>query len=160
MLCSGEMLTLMLIGVMALQATTYTVPKREFRSAWVATVWCLDWPETQAYGTNAEQKQKAQLNRMLDSLKNNNFNAINFQVRSMCDAMYESSYEPWSSYLTGTRGQVPTWDPLAYAVEACHQRGMECHAWIITGKIYSFFQTAPAFRCFFVCTYFVVIQSV
>ena len=67
---------------------------------------------------------------MLDSLKNNNFNAINFQVRSMCDAMYESSYEPWSSYLTGTRGQVPTWDPLAYAVEACHQRGMECHAWI------------------------------
>ena len=120
---------LMFLGLAA-QAATYTVPKHEFRSAWVATVWCLDWPETQAYGTNAELKQKAQLDRMLDSLKNNNFNAINFQVRSMCDAMYESSYEPWSSYLTGTRGQVPTWDPLAYAVEGCHQRGMECHAWI------------------------------
>ena len=124
------MLALLLMASMAAQAVTYTVPKREFRSAWVATVWCLDWPETQAYGTNAEQKQKAQLDRMIDSLKNNNFNAINFQVRSMCDAMYESSYEPWSSYLTGTRGQVPTWDPLAYAVEACHQRGMECHAWV------------------------------
>jgi len=119
----------LMIGMMA-QAATGNTPKREFRSAWVATVWCLDWPETQAYGTNAEVKQKAQLNRMLDSLKNNNFNAINFQVRSMCDAMYESSYEPWSSYLTGTRGQVPTWDPLAYAVEQCHLRGMECHAWI------------------------------
>ena len=106
------------IGLAAQAASyIYTVPKHEFRSAWVATVWCLDWPETQAYGANAEAKQKAQLNRMLDSLKNNNFNAINFQVRSMCDAMYESSYEPWSSYLTGTRGQVPTWDPLAYAVE-------------------------------------------
>ena len=122
---------LLTLGLAARAAShNYTVPKREFRSAWVATVWCLDWPETQAYGTNAEAKQKAQLDRMLDSLKNNNFNAINFQVRSMCDAMYESSYEPWSSYLTGTRGQVPTWDPLAYAVEACHQRGMECHAWI------------------------------
>ena len=121
---------MLMAGTMALQAATFTVPKREFRSAWVATVWCLDWPETQAYGTNAETKQKQQLNRMLDSLKSNNFNAINFQVRSMCDAMYESSYEPWSSYLTGTRGQVPTWDPLAYAVEACHQRGMECHAWV------------------------------
>lgn len=119
----------LMVGMMA-QAATGNTPKREFRSAWVATVWCLDWPETQAYGTNAEVKQKAQLNRMLDSLKNNNFNAINFQVRSMCDAMYESSYEPWSSYLTGTRGQVPTWDPLAYAVEQCHLRGMECHAWI------------------------------
>lgn len=124
------LLALLTMVGMAAQAVTYTAPKREFRSAWVATVWCLDWPETQAYGNNAEQKQKAQLNRMLDSLKNNNFNAINFQVRSMCDAMYESSYEPWSSYLTGTRGQVPTWDPLAYAVEECHKRGMECHAWI------------------------------
>ena len=102
---------LLTLGLAARAAShNYTVPKREFRSAWVATVWCLDWPETQAYGTNAEAKQKAQLDRMLDSLKNNNFNAINFQVRSMCDAMYESSYEPWSSYLTGTRGQVPTWD--------------------------------------------------
>lgn len=124
------LLPLALISAMTMQAATYTVPKREFRSAWVATVWCLDWPETQAWGTNAELKQKQQLDRMLDSLKNNNFNAINFQVRSMCDAMYESSYEPWSSYLTGSRGQVPTWDPLAYAVEACHRRGMECHAWV------------------------------
>ena len=129
--CLNLLLAMMLLGTAALQAATaYTTPKREFRSAWVATVWCLDWPETQAYGTVAEQKQKEQLNRMLDSLKNNNFNAINFQVRSMCDAFYESSYEPWSSYLTGTRGQVPTYDPLAYAVEQCHKRGMECHAWV------------------------------
>ena len=124
------LLALVLMACLGARAVTYTAPKHEFRSAWVATVWCLDWPETQAYGTNAENKQKQQLLRMLDSLKVNNFNAINFQVRSMCDAMYESSYEPWSSYLTGTRGQVPTWDPLAFAVEECHKRGMECHAWV------------------------------
>ena len=57
-------------------------------------------------------------------------NAVCIQVRSMCDAMYQSSYEPWSSYLTGTRGTNPGWDPLAFAVEECHKRGIECHAWV------------------------------
>ena len=101
-------------------------PKRELRSAWVSTVWGIDWPKQ---GAPAE-RQKAELVRMLDSLKNNNFNAINLQVRSMSDAFYQSSYEPWSSYLTGTRGKHPGYDPLAFAVSECHKRGMEIHAWI------------------------------
>ena len=72
----------------------------------------------------------AQMDRLLDSLQVNRFNAVNFQVRSMCDAMYQSSIEPWSSYLTGTRGADPGFDPLQYVVEGCHKRGMECHAWV------------------------------
>ena len=111
-------------------ADTQATPHREFRSAWVATVWALDWPETIGSGANTMAKQKASIDRMLDSLHRCNFNAVNFQVRSMCDAMYQSSYEPWSSYLTGTRGLNPGWDPLEYVVEACHARGMECHAWV------------------------------
>lgn len=71
-----------------------------------------------------------EMDRLLDSLQVNNFNAVNFQVRSMCDAMYQSSLEPWSSYLTGHRGQDPGFDPLQYVVEGCHKRGMECHAWV------------------------------
>ena len=110
--------------------TAFSTPKREFRSAWVATVWRLDWPNSPGYTEPAVRAQKGDIDRMLDSLKNNNFNAINFQVRSMCDAMYRSSYEPWSSYLTETRGLDPGWDPLEYVVEACHKRGMECHAWV------------------------------
>lgn len=104
--------------------------KREVRSAWVATVWALDWPQTT--GTSAAQQaaQKNELITMLNNLKNNGFNAVYFQVRSMCDAMYRSSYEPWSSYLTGNRGADPGWDPLEFAVEECHKRGMECHAWV------------------------------
>ena len=66
----------------------------------------------------------------LDRLKSDNFNTVYFQVRSMCDAMYRSSYEPWSSYLVGTRGKDPGWDPLAFVVEECHKRGLECHAWV------------------------------
>ena len=108
------------------QSWAYGIPKREFRSAWIATVWGLDWP-TQGAGAT---RQMAQMDRLLDSLKVNNFNAVNFQVRSMCDAMYQSSIEPWSSYLTGTRGADPGFDPLQYVVDGCHKRGMECHAWV------------------------------
>ena len=116
----------LLLSGMMVQAWAYGMPKREFRSAWIATVWCLDWPSQGAGAT----KQKQQMDRLLDSLQVNNFNAVNFQVRSMCDAMYRSSLEPWSSYLTGTRGQDPGFDPLQYVVEGCHKRGMECHAWV------------------------------
>lgn len=104
----------------------YGMPKREFRSAWIATVWGLDWPSQGAGAT----KQMQQMDRLLDSLQVNRFNAVNFQVRSMCDAMYQSSLEPWSSFLTGHRGQDPGFDPLQYVVEGCHKRGMECHAWV------------------------------
>ena len=119
------MAVLLLSGMMT-QAMGWSQPKREFRSAWIATVWGLDWP---SQGAGAA-KQKAQMDRLLDSLQVNNFNAVNFQVRSMCDAMYQSSIEPWSSYLTGTRGADPGFDPLQYVVEGCHKRGMECHAWV------------------------------
>ncbi len=118
-------LGLLLSGQLA-QSWAYGIPKREFRSAWIATVWCLDWP---SQGAGAA-KQMAQMDRLLDSLQVNHFNAVNFQVRSMCDAMYKSSLEPWSSYLTGTRGADPGFDPLQYVVEGCHKRGMECHAWV------------------------------
>ena len=100
--------------------------KREVRSVWMATVWALDWPSS----TSSTTAQKNEMVKSLDVLQKNNFNAVYFQVRTMSDAFYKSSYEPWSSYLTGTRGKDPGWDPLAFVVEECHKRGMECHAWV------------------------------
>lgn len=100
--------------------------KREVRSVWMATVWALDWPSS----TSSTTAQKNEMVKYFDVLQKNNFNAVYFQVRTMSDAFYKSSYEPWSSYLTGTRGKDPGWDPLAFVVEECHKRGMECHAWV------------------------------
>lgn len=102
-------------------------PKLEMRSAWVATVWALDWPSSMGSSMEA---QKADMTKLLDSLAVNNFNAVNFQVRGMSDAMYKSSYEPWSQYITGTRGKDPGWDPFEFFVAECHKRGIECHAWV------------------------------
>ncbi len=107
--------------------------KREMRSAWVATVWQLDWPKSKIQSPGNENQisiQKKHLNNMLDSMAVNNMTAINFQVRGRCDAFYRSSYEPWSSDLVATRGMEPGYDPLQYCIEECHKRGIECHAWL------------------------------
>lgn len=103
-------------------------PKREFRGAWVATVANLDWPSSPNLST---EDQKAAFISMLDKLKNAGINAIVFQVRPECDALYNSNYEPWSYWLTGSQGTPPSpyYDPLEFAVEECHKRGMELHAW-------------------------------
>ncbi len=101
-------------------------PKREFRSAWLATVSSIDWPNVKNNATS----QKAALDAILDKLVAAKMNAVCFQVRSLCDAMYESSYEPWSSALTGTRGKHSGYDPLAYIVTEAHKRGIEVHAWV------------------------------
>ncbi len=103
-------------------------PKREFRAAWIATVTNLDWPSSP--GGDAVLKQ-VQLNTMLDNLKKLGINVVIFQVRTECDALYDSPYEPWSYWLTGAQGVPPSpyFDPLKFAVEQAHRRGMELHAW-------------------------------
>jgi len=114
-------------------------PKREVRSVWLSTVWRLDWPSTTvpaANGTNettreaARNAQKSGLISVLDKLKAANFNTVFFQVRGMCDAFYNSKYEPWSQYLSSERGADPGWDPLAYLIQEAHTRGIEVHAWL------------------------------
>jgi len=108
-------------------------PKHEMRAAWFTTVWGLDWPSVTIPTTGSNYHinlQKEQLTYLLDVLQRANINTIFFQVRSECDAMYQSSYEPWSSYLVSTRGMDPGYDPLQFAVEECHKRGIELHAWL------------------------------
>ena len=105
-------------------------PKRELRGVWIATVWGIDWPAKQGTTPSVQQAQKAALSQILDKAADMNLNMVCFQVRGMADAMYESSIEPWSSFVSGKRGTNPGWDPLEWIVDECHRRGIECHAWI------------------------------
>ncbi len=107
-----------------------TAPKREFRSVWIATVANIDWPKQKGNSASVIAQQKADLIAYIERMQEMNLTTICFQVRSMCDAMYKSSYEPWSSYLTGTRGKDPGWDPLQFCVDECHKRGIEVYAWV------------------------------
>lgn len=101
-------------------------PKHEFRGAWIATVINLDWPSSR---TASPSQQRAELVAHLDRLKDAGINAALFQVRAESDAFYDSPYEPWSYWLTNEQGKDPGWDPLAFAVEEAHKRGIELHAW-------------------------------
>jgi uncharacterized lipoprotein YddW (UPF0748 family) len=102
---------------------------REFRGMWIATVGNIDWPSKP--GLPAAQQQ-AELRALLDGAQRLNLNAVVFQVRTAADALYESALEPWSEYLSGRMGQPPSprWDPLRFACEEAHARGLELHAWI------------------------------
>ena len=108
---------------MSLNATSQAI--REFRGAWIQCV------NGQFMGMSTADMQKT-LSYQLDELQKDGANAIIFQVRPECDALYESSIEPWSRFLTGQQGKAPSpyWDPLKWMVEQCHKRGMELHAWI------------------------------
>ncbi len=99
---------------------------REFRAAWIATVFNINWPSRPGLPAAT---QKAELARMLDRAAAMNLNAVILQVRPGCDALYESKLDPWSNWLTGTMGQSPGYDPLAFAVAEAHARGLELHAW-------------------------------
>ena len=99
--------------------------KREFRGAWIQCV------NGQFKGIGTETMQRT-LTYQLNELQKDGCNAIIFQVRPECDALYESDLEPWSYYLTGVQGEKPNpyWDPLQWMIDECHRRGMELHAWI------------------------------
>lgn len=124
-------ITLSLLAVMlALPAWSATTPKREHRSVWVTTAWRMCWPTEYGTTSTVAAAQQAEAIEYLDRLKEDGFNCVYFQVRGMSDAMYKSSYEPWSSYVSGTRGSAPAYDPLAFWIEECHNRGMELFAWV------------------------------
>lgn len=103
-------------------------PRREFRAAWIATVHNLDWPSTY---TLSPGQQRAELIGLLDLAAETGLNAVILQVRTECDALYKSKIEPWSFWLSGNMGTGPSdgYDPLAFATEEAHKRGIEMHAW-------------------------------
>jgi uncharacterized lipoprotein YddW (UPF0748 family) len=118
-----------------IKPTTPTTPKtvkvshrREFRGAWIATVWNSDWP---SQGRMSVEQQKAELLEIIKKLQSLNFNALILQVRPEGDAVYASGLEPWSAWISGTQGKAPEpfYDPLEYAIAECHKRNIEVHAW-------------------------------
>lgn len=103
--------------------------QREFRAAWIATVANIDWPSS---SNLSAEEQQAELVRLFDVAVETNLNAVVLQVRPACDAMYRSEIEPWSPWLVGQMGRVPdeAYDPLEFAVEQAHRRGLQLHAWL------------------------------
>lgn len=123
-------LSLILLWMFAL--TTKAQPKNEIRATWLTTIYGLDWPATKATSLANINKQKAELCQILDELKAANFNTVLLQTRLRGDVIYPSTIEPFNEMLTGKSSINPGYDPLAFAIEECHKRGLECHAWLVS----------------------------
>ncbi len=117
-----------IITISQLIKAQYIYPKRELRGAWIATVANIDWPLS---NSETSGRQISELVNIFDKLASAGINTVYFQVRTECDALYKSKYEPWSYWLTGKQGAAPNpfYDPLAFAISEAHSHGMELHAW-------------------------------
>ena len=121
---STLMLSLIMIFTM-FSVNSFADSNTEMRAAWISSVYNIDWPKTK----NNVAQQKKEYIELLDKLQNVGINAVVVQVRPKGDALYKSSINPWSEYLTGTQGKDPGYDPLPFLIEEAHKRGMQFHAW-------------------------------
>ena len=121
------LLLAILVLVFFIPTKSYANPKREMRATWLTAVANIDWPISTTKGMEAQQKE---LIGLLDKCVEFRMNTVLLHIRPACDALYKSSYEPWSSYLNNGRGVDPGWDPLQFCIDECHKRGLTCHGWI------------------------------
>jgi len=121
---------LLLILLLCSNTAIYSapLPATEVRAVWLTTNYGLDWPRNRT----SQEIQKKELLSILDDLQKNNFNTVMFQVRARGEVLYDSKIEPMSSLIQSGGYGHPKFDPLAFTIEECHKRGLECHAWIVT----------------------------
>ena len=110
----------------------WKLPKREVRAVWLTTIGGLDWPHSYAQNELMADRQKQELRDILDKLQRAGINTVLFQARVRGTVVYPSQLEPWDGCLSGVPGRSPGYDPLAFAIDECHKRGMELHAWVVT----------------------------
>ncbi len=106
-------------------------PKHEVRAVWLTTYGGIDWPRTYAQSEASAERQREELRHTLDQLQRANINTVLFQTRIRGTVVYPSQIEPWDAAMTGHAGRSPGYDPLLFAIEECHRRGMELHAWLV-----------------------------
>lgn len=106
-------------------------PKYEVRAVWLTTIGGIDWPHSYAGSARSIERQKDELRDILDRLQRANINTVLLQTHIRATTIYPSAYEPWDGCLSGKPGKSPGYDALKFAIDECHRRGMELHAWIV-----------------------------
>lgn len=123
-----------LIFILLLFARIYSQGNTEFRSVWVIT-----WEHISS--SSSVEENKARVRLILDNVKKANMNAVLWQARQSGTAYYNSAFEPYGYY---AGYHYPGYDPLAYAIEEAHKRGLELHAWFNVFATSAMVPGAPA----------------
>lgn len=126
-----------IISIIAILALCYNtsvkaVPKHEVRAVWLTTIGGLDWPHSYAQSGAAITRQKQEFIQILEKYQRANINTVLLQTRVRATTIFPSDDEPWDGCLSGVPGKSPGYDALEFAIEECHKRGMELHAWVVT----------------------------
>jgi len=125
-----------IIRILLLLTVTIAVnaqsPKYEMRAVWLTTIGGIDWPHSYANSIHSIATQKRELTTILDQLQQAGFNTVLLQTRVRSTTIFPSGMEPWDGCLSGKPGVSPGYDALQFAIDECHKRGMQCHAWIVT----------------------------
>ncbi|MBM6993278.1 MAG: family 10 glycosylhydrolase [Prevotella sp.] len=116
----------------SLHAQSFSSPKREVRAVWLTTIGGLDWPHSYAQSSGSIERQQQELSHLLDLYQQAGINTVLLQTRIRGTVIYPSQYEPWDGCLSGVPGRSPGYDALRFAIDECHRRGMELHAWVVT----------------------------
>lgn len=129
--------SIMVCSMLSLTAKAQTAtfsgpqPKHEVRAVWLTTIGGLDWPHSYAQSERSVEKQKQELRDILDRLQKAGINTVLLQTRIRATTIYPSQLEPWDGCLSGCPGKSPGYDALLFAINECHRRGMELHAWVV-----------------------------
>lgn len=120
-----------LLTILTAALTLAAQPKYEVRAVWLTTIGGIDWPHSYASSNYSIERQKDELRTILDRLQHANINTVLLQTRIRATTIYPSEYEPWDGCLSGKPGKSPGYDALKFAIDECHRRGMELHAWVV-----------------------------
>ena len=120
-----------LLTIFTAALTLAAQPKYEVRAVWLTTIGGIDWPHSYASSNYSIERQKDELRTILDRLQRANINTVLLQTRIRATTIYPSEYEPWDGCLSGKPGKSPGYDALKFAIDECHRRGMELHAWVV-----------------------------
>lgn len=120
-----------LLTILTAALTLAAQPKYEVRAVWLTTIGGIDWPHSYASSNYSIERQKDELRTILDRLQRANINTVLLQTRIRATTIYPSEYEPWDGCMSGKPGKSPGYDALKFAIDECHRRGMELHAWVV-----------------------------
>jgi len=123
---------ILLFAALAVSMNILAQPKYEVRAVWLTVLGNLDWPSGSLTDGKSITTQQQELTDILDRLKAININTVLLHTRIRATTIYPSDIEPWAPYLSGKAGVSPGYDALQFAIDECHKRGMELHAWIVT----------------------------
>lgn len=115
------------IAALSSKATADTPESdEEMRGVWVSYMELSMEDESSKTQKAFEDK----FTEIVQKCRESGFNTLIVQVRPFCDALYKSSYFPWSHILTGTQGENPQYDALQIMCDICKENNLKIHAWI------------------------------